>query len=243
METIMSSKNTSLSWEYITDCLIHEMENHVYEKDAKLPTENELAVRFQVPRTAIRKSYDRLKELGYIYSIQGQGSFFKGVKERISLNFLSNKSFTEKMTECGKSYSVQNIECVKLKKNHSLERLLCHSDSDSIYRISLLRIIDGEPAAIHTSYLSDFYFKDLSDCGSNITSIYRYLNSFGFYDLKTVDLEMSVIPLSKSERTLLNISGYESGLRLQEKCIHSKSGQILEVSSITYRCDRFVFQW
>ena len=76
------SKKT-VSWEQIADILIEDFTKKDYKKDEKMMSENEMAIRFGVPRAEIRRAYERLKELGYIYSIQGCGSFFSGKKEKI----------------------------------------------------------------------------------------------------------------------------------------------------------------
>ena len=47
-----------------------------------MPSENHMAARFGVTRSEIRKAYERLKEQGYVYSMQGYGSFFSGKREK-----------------------------------------------------------------------------------------------------------------------------------------------------------------
>lgn len=64
------------TWESIVDVLIQEFQENIYKKGDKMPSENKMAVRFGVPRSEIRKAYERLKELGYIYAMQGYGVFF-----------------------------------------------------------------------------------------------------------------------------------------------------------------------
>ena len=64
------------TWEMIADTLIKEFQNDKYTKGEKMPSENKMAVRFQVPRSEIRKAYERLKELGYVYTRIHTVSFF-----------------------------------------------------------------------------------------------------------------------------------------------------------------------
>ena len=45
------------TWETIADTLIKEIQKGIYKKDEKMPSENKMAVRFQVPRSEIRKAY------------------------------------------------------------------------------------------------------------------------------------------------------------------------------------------
>ncbi|MFQ7540014.1 MAG: GntR family transcriptional regulator, partial [Clostridium sp.] len=56
------------SWEPVVDYLLENMQKQTYKKDERLPSEHELAQRFALTRIEIRKAYDRLKEMGYVYS-------------------------------------------------------------------------------------------------------------------------------------------------------------------------------
>ena len=84
------------TWESIVDVLIREFQECKYKKGEKMPSENKMAVRFGVTRSEIRKAYERLKELGYVYSMQGYGSFFSGKREKIRLS-MTDQSFSKKM--------------------------------------------------------------------------------------------------------------------------------------------------
>lgn len=234
-------KTEQYTWEQIVDILIQEYESGSFQKDQKLPTENELAVRFFVPRTVIRKAYEKLKALGYIYSVRGYGSYFKGKSEKISLNLNDNSSFSEKMKQNGYHYYVKNIGCQKIEKNSSIYKIMKAPTDDTIYRISLLRLVEQEPVAIHSTYLSTHLFADLAQNGNTIVSVYEYMRSHGFASFSDADMELTVTLLNEKQRKLLGITGCETGLTLSSRCIEPQSGQLLAYSSVVYRCDKFKF--
>ncbi|HEY5563016.1 MAG TPA: winged helix-turn-helix domain-containing protein [Clostridiaceae bacterium] len=62
----------------IIDKLILEINDEKYKVDEKLLSENELADLYNVPRITARKAYEKLEEMGFIYSIQGKGRYLKG---------------------------------------------------------------------------------------------------------------------------------------------------------------------
>ena len=100
-------KEADAGWEEIADRLIRDLQNGKYVPGDKLPSENKLAGEFQVPRSGVRKAYSRLKELGYIYSLQGYGSFFAGKKEKIPHSEIAR---TQKMEELGIPHESRNIQ-------------------------------------------------------------------------------------------------------------------------------------
>ena len=115
-----------------------------------MPSENEMAIRFSVPRTEIRRAYERLKELGYIYSVRGCGSFYAGKTERIRLVLTDTSSFSEKMKKLNVDYRTVNLGAVKLEKEDVYKRQL----SIISEWISIIPGITNRPEASITSSAS-----------------------------------------------------------------------------------------
>lgn len=229
------------TWETIVDILIKEFQQELYKKDEKMPSENKMAVRFSVPRSEIRKAYERLKELGYVYSLQGHGSFFSGKKEKVRL-FMNNESFSQKMASLNLPLETINMGCHRLRNDSLIHSMLGVNIEDSVYRITRLRLLSGEPIAIHVSYLSEDLFPTISEDGSSITSMYDYIHSCGYFHLMSDNTELTVSSLSKKERNLLQIKGYAPSLVLTSRCITQPSGMVVEIARTIYRSDKFIFQ-
>lgn len=229
------------TWEMIVEELIREIDQNKYLKDEKMPSENTMAVRFQVPRSEIRRAYDRLKELGCIYSLQGYGSFFYGKKKKINLALHDPTSFSEKMKGLDISYESHNIGSRRIDYNPLIFEMLNAQKYEHVYEISRLRMIDGEPAALHTGYLSEKNFCNICQDASGITSLYRYMNDCGYQNLSCLNNQIMVSHLTADERRILQIQGYEQGLVISSRCADAQSGIILDVERIIYRCDKFIF--
>lgn len=229
------------TWELIVDVLIREFQENIYKKGEKMPSENKMAVRFGVTRTEIRKAYERLKELGYVYSMQGYGSFFSGKRKKIKLS-MTDQSFSKKMAAMGLVFETQNIGCQKLREDSLIHTMLGVDFVEPIYKITRLRILDGEPAAIHISYMAEDLFPRLKDDGASITSVYDYINSCGYYNLHSENTQLTVSSLSKRERSLLQIKGYAPSLVLTCRCITLPAKTVVEVARTIYRSDKFIFE-
>lgn len=230
------------TWESIADLLIEEFQHDVYEKGQKMPSENKMAVRFSVPRSEIRKSYERLKELGYVYSMQGYGSFFSGRREKIRLS-MNDESFTRKMAALGLSFETQNCGCHKLHGDSLIHTMLQVEEGENVYKITRLRYFNHEPAAIHVSYLAEDLFPRIAEDGKQITSVHDYIHSCGYQHLKSENVQLTVSSLTKKERSLLQIKGYAPSLVLTCQNISQPSGTIVEVVRTVYRSDKFIFEF
>lgn len=229
------------TWETIADTLIKEFQKDLYAKDEKMPSENKMAVRFHVSRSEIRKAYERLKELGYVYSMQGCGSFFSGKREKIRLS-MSDESFTSKMKALGLNFETRNMGCRKISGDSLIHSMLDINFEEPVYKIARIRLLNGEPAAIHISYLAEDLFPRIAQEGRDITSMYDYIRSCGFCHLKSDNAQLAVSSLSKKERTLLNIKGYAPCLVLTCRCVTLPGDTVVEVSRTIYRSDKFIFE-
>ncbi len=234
-------KDNTPNWETIADLLIEEFTKKNYKKDEKMPSENEMAIRFSVPRTEIRRAYERLKELGYIYSVRGCGSFYAGKTERIRLVLTDTSSFSEKMKKLNVDYRTVNLGAVKLEKDIRTPGLPDDTSEGPIYQITRLRLVDESPVAIHISFVAQKNFPDIDVDGSSITSIFDYIRNCGYTDFCNENSEITVSSLNAEEREILNVQGFAPCLVLTTKCIDRTTGKVLETARTIYRSDKFIF--
>ncbi|MEZ5837564.1 MAG: FadR/GntR family transcriptional regulator [Geminicoccaceae bacterium] len=71
----------------VFDSLASSIKSGVYEVDERLPTEQDLALEFQVSRPVVRDALQRLRDQGLIYSRRGAGSFVRNAGLRKPLGF------------------------------------------------------------------------------------------------------------------------------------------------------------
>lgn len=225
----------------IMDHLIQMIQSGKYEPDDKLPSENEIADWFKVPRITARKAYERLQELGYIYSKQGKGSFVQDRNLRIPLVLSANKSFSQKMIELGYQYESKNIFCEPIEFNHKIYETLGVEEADRVYKIGRLRIIDGRPIALHVSYIAQSVFPHIESTGKDITSMFTYYKSQGYENFQSTASTLRLAHPSKYERELLACSSLIPLLVLECECKDSESGRTLEYSKTMYRGDVFTY--
>lgn len=228
-------------WETIVDLLMQEFREEKYKKGEKMPSENKMAARYGVTRSEIRRAYDRLKELGYIYSLQGYGSFFSGKRDKIKLLMTDSQSFSQKMKSLGVTFETKNLGIQKVRDDSLLHDMLGVDRDETVYKLTRLRYLDGEPAAIHINYLAEDLFPQIRDDGPQIQSLHEYMRGCGYLHFRNENSQVIVSPPTKKERNLLDIKGYASSLVLTSKCIDETSKMVLGIERTVYRSDKFVF--
>ena len=129
----------------IIDDIIQDIVLGKYKANDQFPSENELADHYQVPRIKVRNAYLKLEDMGYIYSQQGKGRFLKPKLRQIELHLAGSSSFSEKMKDAGYELETKNLGCEKIAYDPKIYAKLQVKQEDEVFKISRLRIIDGQP--------------------------------------------------------------------------------------------------
>ncbi|MGE4273485.1 MAG: GntR family transcriptional regulator [Desulfitobacterium sp.] len=223
----------------IVDKIIAQIRSGKLAPHAKLPSENVIADSWQVPRITARKAYERLEEMGYIYKIQGKGSYVKRRNQQIDLVLSGDVSFTRKMLEKGYHLHTENVFCKRIKYNKKVYDLLEAQEEESIFKVGRLRFIDGQPIALHISYVTQTQFEDIKSVGEEITSMFAYYQSKGYSEFGSKPCILSVTFPTKAQRKWLECSQLTPLLVLESGCIDKRSGKVLDYTKVFYRSDCF----
>jgi len=226
----------------IIDNLLLDIRENKYSSDEKLPSDNEIAEKYGVPRIKVRNVYKRLEQMGYIYSLQGRGRFLKKRGNSIELILSGNESFSKKLKCSGVNLETINICAERVPYNEDIWKELRVSRHDPIYKIGRLRCVDKEPLAIHFSYVSQKVFEDISSEGKKITSMFDYYKKKGFFNYSTEKSILEVLYPTSKERKLLNCGELVPLIKLKSNCKDGDSDLILEYTEIIYRGDKFIYK-
>ncbi|MGH4118199.1 GntR family transcriptional regulator [Clostridium sp.] len=225
----------------IFDELMQDISEGKYKVNDKLPSENEIADINHVPRIVARKVYEQLEELGYIYTKRGKGRYLKPRYYEIELVLFGKESFSEKMKAKGYELITKNIIFEQINYDEKIYNRLGVTVDADVFKIARLRIVEGEPVAIHTSFVAKSVFNDIDKCGKHIVSMFEYYGQHGYNSFKSSISVLSVSIASIEERKHLECSKLIPLIILETDCIDEYSKVVLEYSKISYRGDRFKY--
>lgn len=166
----------------ISQWLRNQIEEGVYEAEAKLPSENELAKKFDVSRVTIRRALQSLENESIIYRCQGLGSFVSD--ERTSHDLVKLTDFNEDMAKAGLDpYSVvKRFETVDAPE--WLLPLLNIDEGSKVLQIDRLRLGDGDPIAFDSTWMPILYGQLLDKDDLSESTIYSLLEKN--YDIPVI---------------------------------------------------------
>lgn len=225
----------------IRDYLLDKMIRHEFSAQEKLPSENELADQFKTTRNKVRKVYDSLEDMGYLYSKHGVGRFQITPKPEIELQLRGDVGFSTKMRDMGIPYESVNLGMKVVDAGQTAE-LNQKGLTGRIFEIARLRIIHGKPSAIHRSFISESRFADIGHQGQHITSMFAYYHQHHYSQFKTSGTTMSISFPTLAEMETLECGSLVPLLILETDCWDAVSDALLEVTHIIYRSDLFKYR-
>lgn len=160
--------------------IIKKIENDEFLDDQMIPSERELIKEFGVSRITVRKAIDELVNEGYVYRVQGKGTYVKGDKKTQDL--FSITSCTQDIINLGMTPSRKVVACEIIDAIPKRARIMEIDKSDKLLVIDRVYYADDEPINRTIAYLPIKYFPGLEKHNFADESIYEILEKQ--YNLK-----------------------------------------------------------
>jgi GntR family transcriptional regulator len=144
----------------IIEALALEIEQGRLKPSDRLPSEKELCQQWHASRSTTRKALAQLVAEGKIFSVQGKGSFVSSPK--ISHPTTQLLSFTEKMKAQGMVVETKLVCKELVDVNAEITASLKVAPPGRVWKIQRLRIVQGEPIALQSSFVLQWIGKLLS---------------------------------------------------------------------------------
>lgn len=191
----------------LQELIRQEIEEGELTPDKPLPTEAELAQRFDVSRTTVREALRGLVERGLIVKRQGVGSFVAEAKLNEVIPGLI--SFTAEMRARGFTVLSRVLEQGAMTPPPRVLKALQLTPDSQVTRVARLRFVDDEPIAISTSYMPPEISPD-EDFGGSLCELLK--TKYGYHVISgrtsieaglAGDYEAKLLGVEKSSAVLL----------------------------------------
>ena len=222
----------------IKDWLRESIEKGDYRPGERIPSEYELTQRFGVSRSTVRQAISELVLEGWLYRIQGSGTFVARPKYRQTLSRLT--SFTEDMRLLGLRPRSRLLLFEIREADEKIAQTLRIPLGDEVVHIERLRFADDEPMALNTSILPLRLVPGLKKEDLASGSLYEILERR--YGLILSRSEQTLEP-ALADPYVAKLLGVRVGapLLLVEGVVYLKNGTPIEWVRILYRGDRYKF--
>ena len=119
--------------------------------DSIMP-ERELCTIQNISRMTVNKAIVNLVNEGFLYRVQGKGTFVSVIKQRN--RFSSMQGFTEVMKEKGIHIKTDILFFEEAKQDEYIRKeLKIENENEMIYKVGRLRYIEDDPFGLEISYI------------------------------------------------------------------------------------------
>ncbi len=222
----------------LASILRQKIEDGAWAARQPIPSERQLEQLYGVSRPTIRQAIELLIRQGYLYREHGRGTFVS--PQKLQKGFLELTSFSEDMLRRGlkPGQIILDFATIPAPKKVA-EKLDLPSSGGTVLMIERVRLGDGQPIGLQTSYLAlepgqEIRREELEQRGS----LYAILQE-KFHIIPTeADETLEVTVASPREAALLHVSE-GSPLLLSERVLYSQDRRAVEYVKILYRGDRY----
>jgi len=161
----------------IREAIREQIERGELHVGDKLPSEEELAEQFGVSRMTARRGLDDLVQEGLLQRKHGVGTLV--VSRRITRNYTRLTSFYEQAAEEGLEPSSKLLDFSVVQASADLASRLMVEPGAPVMRITRLRLLGGEPIALHVAHVARDLCPALLNEDLEDQSLYRLYESHG----------------------------------------------------------------
>ena len=232
------NKSKSPLYYQLAELIVEEIKNKNLKENDKILTEREYCEKYNLSRATVRQAIAYLEKKGYIYKIQGCGTF---VSSRVlKQKLLKFYSFTEEMKKQGK---IPESKIISFKEKEAGEKIgleLKIDKSEKVFELIRLRIADGEEMMYEKTYLPVKKFPSLSKKDLLESPLYDILQvRYGINFSKAVE-RFSVLSCEDDIAKILSIDIKSPVIKLQR---WTYTGiERIEYTISFLRGDRFEFE-
>lgn len=143
----MSSKD--VKYRKIEEDIIEAIKDGKLKPGDKVDSESSLKQKYGVSTITVRRAFSDLINQGYLYGVQGLGTF---VAKKQLIRGLTSISFSEELLE--QNYTIDlYVDAVEEIIDKKIASKLDIPEDQSIVRVKRVRLANEEPVAYHISYI------------------------------------------------------------------------------------------
>lgn len=134
----------------IKNDIIRSIKNNELMPGDKIDSESTLKKKYNVSTITVRKAFSDLINDGYLYGVQGVGTF---VTKKQMIRALTSISFSDELLQQGYEIDMV-IDAIEEVMNPKIAAKLNVDEDEKLICIKRVRLANNEPIAYHISYIS-----------------------------------------------------------------------------------------
>lgn len=205
MTKLKSAQGGVALWRQIADAIRLDIVGGKLANGDRLPTEALLATRFSANRHTVRRALAVLAEEGVVIAEQGRGTFVKSIR-RLSYPIGKRTRFREGLKGQANSVVTNTLGDRIDNASAQVAEALGLKPGAKVVRLEAVSLADGVPLSRSTTWLAYRQFPDFAARLTELNSITRAFESYGFPDYVRATTRISARHADVEETRLLGLA-------------------------------------
>lgn len=221
--------------------LIRKIEDEQYQAGQAIPSERELIQSYGLSRITVRRAVDDLVREGYLYKVQGKGTFV--CNERYKQDLISLNSCSQDIEALGFRVSRKLLAAERIPADKKRSHRLGIAEGAELFRLERVYYADETPINYTTSYIPLERVPGIERFDFSTRSLYEvFEQDYGIHILRA-RRSIEAILADEEVADRLELAPGDPVLRFVAITYAELNGQELPIESFTchYRNDRFKF--
>jgi len=224
----------------IKDLLVQALDRGDWKPGEAIPSETELAVRFQVSQGTVRKAVDELASENLLIRRQGKGTFVSTHHEaRVRFRFLR---LAPNQGEAQPAES-QILDCKRVRASIEIARALELKPGDAVVAIRRLLSFASVPTVVDDIYLPGVLFKGLTAdlLSGYVGPLYGFLETEFGISMVRAEEKLRAVGADQDMSTLLGIP-LDTPMLKVDRISYTYADRPVELRMGHYVTDRFHYR-
>ncbi|HOV23074.1 MAG TPA: GntR family transcriptional regulator [Candidatus Marinimicrobia bacterium] len=209
-----------------------------YKADDILPSENEIAKKFNISRNTAQRVLNNLVNRGLAYRIQGLGTFV--ANKKITYSIVTSLSYSAEIIGLNKNVRSKLIFANEINASELIAHNLIINVNEPVYSIQRLRYIDEIPMTLQTSFLPKALVPGLIEKQVEEESLFKIISKDYGLDIDSATETLQAVKVNNYEAKILELDTGEPAF-LIERITKLKNGQVIEFVKTILRGDKSKF--
>lgn len=166
--------------------ILRHITNGDWPPQSRVPSENELVVKFGVSRMTVNRALRELTDAGVVSRVQGVGTFVAGPKAESAM--FEVRSIREEILARGQGHKVDVLICEAVSARPATARQFGLPTGSELFHSRLLHLADDKPLQLEDRFVNPVCAPDYLDIDFQVEIPHQYL--------------MRIAPLQRTEHVI-----------------------------------------
>ena len=231
---MLERNNPKPLYQQLREILVDAIDSGKWGPNDKIPSENELSMEYGLSRMTARAVLTDLVKEGYLYRVQGKGTF---VSEKIVTASPAYIGIREQLEHMGYEVKTKIMECVSVESGDTVAKNLGIKKGDPVYKIRRVRYIKDEPISIHISFVNEKYSSMLTEDVLKEEQLCILLSELYGVNKKKVAETLESVSASEEEAEILQVEKGHPLLLLRD-ILYDSANIPYEYTKVVFRGDK-----